>query len=229
MCMPSSGIARSYGSSISSFLKNLHTALGFPGGSDGKSVCLQCRRPGFDPWVGKIPWRRKWQPTPSILAWKIPWTEEPGRLQSMGFQSWTKWPTEQTLANSRKMIGSKLKFVKLTPTESWELSDLGDFLKLCGFCYPKKKGNTGKIYDLVTRGIGYTSDYIFSPVSYKGEYSKRKTLEKTKILASGPITSWEIDGETVSDFILGGSKITADGDCSHEIKRHSLEGKLRST
>ena len=52
---------------------------------------------------------------------------------------------------------------------------------------------------------------------------------KTKIMASGPITSWEIDGETVEtvvDFILGGSKITADGDCSHEIQRHSLEGKL---
>ena len=54
-------------------------------------------------------------------------------------------------------------------------------------------------------------------------------IQKTKIMASGPITSWEIDGETVetvSDFILGGSKITADGDCSHESKRHSLEGKL---
>ena len=55
-------------------------------------------------------------------------------------------------------------------------------------------------------------------------------IEKTKIMASSPITSWEIDGETVetvSDFILGGSKITADGDCSHEIKRlYSLEEKL---
>ena len=54
-------------------------------------------------------------------------------------------------------------------------------------------------------------------------------IQKTKIMASGPITSWEIDGETVEtvvDFILWGSKITADGDCSHEIKRHSLEGKL---
>ena len=51
-------------------------------------------------------------------------------------------------------------------------------------------------------------------------------IQKTKVMASGPITSWEIDGETVSDFILGGSKITSDGDCSHEIKRHSLEGKL---
>ena len=55
-------------------------------------------------------------------------------------------------------------------------------------------------------------------------------IQKTKIMASGPITSWEIDGETVgtvSGFILGGSKITADGDCSLEIKRHLLlEGKL---
>ena len=49
-------------------------------------------------------------------------------------------------------------------------------------------------------------------------------IQKTKIMASGPITSWEIDGETVSDFIFGGSKITADGDCSHEMKRHLLLG-----
>ena len=54
-------------------------------------------------------------------------------------------------------------------------------------------------------------------------------IQKTKIMASGSIISWEIDGETVetvADFILGGSKITADGDCSHKIKRHSLEVKL---
>ena len=50
-------------------------------------------------------------------------------------------------------------------------------------------------------------------------------IQKTKIIASGPITSWEIDEETVSDFITGGSKITADGDCSHEIKRHLLLGR----
>ena len=50
----------------------------------------------------------------------------------------------------------------------------------------------------------------------------KHNIQKTKIMASGPITSWEIDGETVSDFIFGGSKITADGDCSHEIKRHLL-------
>ena len=53
-------------------------------------------------------------------------------------------------------------------------------------------------------------------------------IQKTKIMASGPTTSWEIDGETVetvSDFIFWGSKITADGDCSHEIKRHLLLGR----
>ena len=53
-------------------------------------------------------------------------------------------------------------------------------------------------------------------------------IQKTKIMASGPITSWQTDGETtetVTDFILGGSKITADGDCSHEIKRHLLLGR----
>ena len=50
-------------------------------------------------------------------------------------------------------------------------------------------------------------------------------VQKTKIMALGPITSWEIDGETVAGFILGGSKITADGDCTHEIKRHLLLGR----
>ena len=65
----------------------------------------------------------------------------------------------------------------------------------------------------------------------KGESEKlglKLNIQKTKIMASGPITSWEIDQETVetvSDFILGGSKIIADGDCSHEIKRHLLLGR----
>ena len=70
-------------------------------------------------------------------------------------------------------------------------------------------------------------------IKVKGEREKaglKLNIQKTKIMASGPITSWQIDGETmetVIDFILGGSKITAEGDCSHEIKRHFyLEGKL---
>ena len=62
----------------------------------------------------------------------------------------------------------------------------------------------------------------------RGKVGLKLNIQKTKIMASGPITSWEIDGEaveTVADFILGGSKITADGDCSHEIKRHLLLGR----
>ena len=55
--------------------------------------------------------------------------------------------------------------------------------------------------------------------------SLKLNIQKMKNMASGPITSWEIDGETMSDFILGGSKITADGDCSHEIKRCFLLGR----
>ena len=54
-------------------------------------------------------------------------------------------------------------------------------------------------------------------------------IEKTKIMASNPITSWQMDGETVTDFIFWGSKITADGDCSHEIKRHLLLGRKAMT
>ena len=66
----------------------------------------------------------------------------------------------------------------------------------------------------------------------KGESEKvglKLNIQKTKIMASGPITSWQIDGETMTDFILLDSKITADGDCSHEIKRCSLEEKLQPT
>ena len=61
------------------------TTMVFLGGSDGR-VSLQCRRPGFDTWVGKTLCKRKWPTHSSILAWKIPWTEEPSRLQSMESQ-----------------------------------------------------------------------------------------------------------------------------------------------
>ena len=61
---------------------------------------------------------------------------------------------------------------------------------------------------------------LLMKVKEESEKTDLKQHEKTKIMASGPITSWQIDGERVPDFIFGGSKITADGDCSHEIKRH---------
>ena len=69
-------------------------------------------------------------------------------------------------------------------------------------------------------------------VKEESEAGLKLNIQKTKIMASGPITSWQIDGEsmeTVRDFILGGSKITADGDCSHEIKRRLLLGRKSMT
>ena len=57
------------------------------------------------------------------------------------------------------------------------------------------------------------------------KFGLKLNIQKTKIMTSGPITSWQIDGETLTDFIFGGSKITADGDCSHEIKRHLFLGR----
>ena len=74
---------------------------------------------------------------------------------------------------------------------------------------------------------------LLMKVKKKSEKAGLKlNIQKTKIMASGPITSWEIDGETmetVTDFILGGSKITADGDCSHEIKSRLLLGRRAMT
>ena len=61
------------------------------------------------------------------------------------------------------------------------------------------------------------------------EVGLKVNIQKTKIMVSGPISSWEIDGETVSDSIFGGSKITGDGDCSHEIKRRLLLGRKAMT
>ena len=87
---------------------------------------LQCRRHGFDPWVGKIPWRRIWQST-HILAWRIPWTEEPGGPQSMGSQRvGHDWMTEDThthqsswmLAEEPRLLGQdSLLFTAITTAE----------------------------------------------------------------------------------------------------------------
>ena len=82
---------------LSKYLNTKTGQLGPPKWLSGKESACQCRRwkrRRLDPWVRKIPWRRKWQPAPVYLAWKILWTEEHGELQSMGLQSWT-WLSEQ--------------------------------------------------------------------------------------------------------------------------------------
>ena len=88
------------------------------------------------------------------------------------------------------------------------------------------------VLDLITVFFFFEMKFLLFCFSIRNRVTsvcpKLLNIQKTKIMASGPITSWEIDGETletVSDFILGGSKITADGDCSHEIKRRLLLGR----
>ena len=77
----------------STFKNHFHllTSSIFPGGSDGKSICLQCRRPRFDPWVRKIPWRRKWQPTPVLLPGK-----SHGRRSVIGYNPWGHKESDMT-------------------------------------------------------------------------------------------------------------------------------------
>ena len=73
--------------------------------------------------------------------------------------------------------------------------------------------------------IGELKSLLMKVKEERENVGLKLNIQKTKIMASGPITAWQIDGETVADFILEGSKITADGDCSHEIKRHLLLGR----
>ena len=78
---------------------------GFPGGLVGKRICLQCGRPGFDPWVGKIPWRRAGKPTSVFWPGAPPWTEEPGGLQSMGSaRVGHDWATKLSIAQHSTKI-----------------------------------------------------------------------------------------------------------------------------
>ena len=98
-------------------------------------------------------------------------------------------------------------------------------------CLPRKNINNLRCADDTTLMAESEEELKSLLMKVKEESEKvglKLNIQKTKIMASGPITSWEIDGETVetvSDFIFGGSRITADGDCSHEIKRRLLLGR----
>ena len=145
--------------------------MGFPGGSDDKEPacqCWRCNKHRCDPWVGKIPWRRKWQPTPVFLPGEF------HRQRSLGSQT--------------------VRHNNTTP-------ELIDGLQRVSLLMKVKEGSE--------------------------KVGLKLNIQKTKIMASGPITSWQIDGETVSDFIFLGSKITADGAAARKLKDvYSLELKL---
>ena len=78
----------------------------------GKESACQCRRHRFNPWVGKIPWRRKWQPTPVFLPGESPWTEEPGMLQSMGSQRvGYNWVTKHSTSSNTAILTEDTKLL----------------------------------------------------------------------------------------------------------------------
>ena len=200
-------------------------------------------------------------PHSSTLAWKIPWTEEPGRLQSMGslrvghdwaislslftFMHWRrKWqPTPVFLPGEPQGPGS------LVGCCLWGCTELGHDWRDLAAAAEYITRNTGldeaqagiKIARRNINNLRYADDTTLMAESeeelksllmkVKEENEKvdlKLNIQKTKIMASSPITSWQMDGETletVADFIFGGSKITSDGDCSHEIKRRLLLGR----
>ena len=134
-------------------------------------------------------------PLSSILSWNIPWTEEPGKLQSIGPQRGS-WSIDQL--NTHIFCVCIYIYIYAYP-DTWITWELG---------LPTPKQSKIPVW-------------LLTP-------PKLTRIQKTKIMASGPITSWQIDWdtvETVADFIFLDSKITADGDCSHEIKRHLLLGR----
>ena len=152
--------------------------------------CRRCRRCGFDPWVGKIPWRREWQPTPVFL---------PGEFHGQ-----------------RSLPGYSL----------WGCKESAMTEEISVWCmHTHRHART------------HTILYHITPCSvawWKWKRAKvglKLNIKKIKIMAFGPIASWEIDGETmetVTDYFWG-SKINADGDCSHEIQRCFLLGRKAMT
>ena len=97
-----------------------------------------------------------------------------------------------------------------------------------GIKIARRNINNLRYADLTTLMAGNEEQLKSLLMKVKEESEKvdlKLNMKKSKVIVSGPITSWQIDGETVADFLLGGSKITADGDCSHEIKRHLLLGR----
>ena len=171
----------------------------------------------------------------STLAWKIPWTEEPSRLQSMGsLRVWHDWVT--SLSHIGEGNGNPLQCSCLeNPRDgrAWWAAIYGvaqSWTRLKWF-----SSNSSIYADDITLMAESEKELKNFLMSVKEESEKaglKFNIQKTKIKASCPITSWQIDGETVetmTDFIFSGSKITTDGDCSHEIKRCLLLGRTAMT
>ena len=193
-------------------------------------ICLQCRRPGFDPWVGKIPWKREWQPTPVSLPGEFHELEKPVcRFQEATVRT-GHGTTGWFQIGKGVHEGCILSPCLFNLYAEYIMRNTGLEEAQAGIKIARRNIKTS--YMQMTTLMAESEEELESllmKVQVESENVGLKlNIQKMKIVASGPITSWEIDGETVetvSDFIFLGSKITADGDCSHEIKRCLLLGR----
>ena len=125
-----------------------------------RRICLQCRRPGFNLWVGKILWRRKWQPTPVFLPGESPWTEEPGRLQSMGSQRiGHNWATKMHV--HRGLLTDEV--------ETQEVVTVGDLRSIL-----TKGSEWWRIKKMKLRGVWVAKGSTFGNIEYMGKHNGRK-------------------------------------------------------
>ena len=141
----------------------------------------------------------------SILAWRIPGTEDPGGLPSMG---------SHRIGHNWSDLAAAAEYIMRNAQ--------------AGITIAERNINNLRYADDTTLMAESEEELKSLLMKVKEESEKvglKLNIQKTKILASGPITSWQIDGETVADFIFLGSRITADADCSHEIKRCLLLGR----
>ena len=212
---------------LSHFKRAVHTIGASQAATSGKESAYQCRRykrSGLNPWARKIPWRRKWQPIP-VLDSSISWTEEPGGLQPMGLQR-----VEHNQASEHFTYFCVSFFFWKSCVLSWS-----SIYSLAFFSWVYIYLSHSRKHSVRILSLWLFTWSIYTPsLDSKLEYNSYILTPWVIIwflevaISSGPITSWEIDGETVetvSDFISGGSKFTADGDCSHEIKRRLLLGR----
>ena len=169
----------------------------------------------------------------STLAWEISWIEAPSGLQSIGLQR-----VSYNLATKQQRItpGTFSVFDRCSPClfnlyAEYIMRNAGLEEAQAGIKIAGRNINNLRYVDDTTLMAESEEELKSLLMKVKEESEKiglKLNIQKTKILASGPITSWKIDGktvETVANFILGGSKITADGDCNHEIKRCLLLGR----
>ena len=141
--------------------------MGFPSGSDSKESACNAGDLGFDPWIGKLPWRRAWQPTPVFLLGEPPWTEEPGGLQSMGSHRVGRdWATQhwgevyRRICISYMQVGVRAHMLQsLSPVSLFWPHGLWPARLLCQWNFPGKKIAAPE--DLSNPGIETTS--LWSP------------------------------------------------------------------